>query len=142
MSIEEALDKDMLESGWVKCPACGGCGSVNCEGTSHNDILETGTLICWSCHGSGSVPKIDEIRGLLFESMISDSNNLRQKCIWKFSIDELEKAIETQIKNFEYAIKEEKEQEYITEEYKGHLKRFIEWSEYFMLEAKALKGHK
>lgn len=135
MSLEEALDKDMLESGWMRCPVCDGCGSVEISTVMKTSGLKT----CWNCNGTGSVPKVDELRGLLFESMISDSNNLRQKCIWKFSIDELEKAIEIQINCFEDNINEGKEPDYILEEQKGHLKRFREWSEYFMLEAKALK---
>lgn len=134
MSLEEELNKDMIESGWTKCPKCGGCGTIE---SLKNISLGT----CWRCNGTGSIPKIEEVRGLVFEAMVSDSVNLRQKCIWDFSIAELQEAIDAQNKNFENSINEGIESNDIIEEYKGHLKRFKEWSKYFMMEAKVLKGH-
>ena len=125
--------------GKVPCPYCEGKGFKNCRGESTKDILGVGTVKCWVCKGTGGIPKLTQVRDLLFEAYSSDLASLRQKCIWKFSILELQEAIVEQIKGFKDSIANEKEEKYIIDEYKVHLERFKEWSEYFMMEARALK---
>lgn len=79
-----------------------------------------------------------ELSGLLFEAMIQDSVNLRQKLLWTFKQVELEKAGHEQIKVFEEAIAKNKEEDFIIEEYKNHLKSFSKWLEIFLLDAQLI----
>lgn len=132
--LDKVLDKDAEDSGWVKCPYCGGCGSTNSKvGTG------TGNIVCWNCHGTGYIPKTNQIQDLIFEAFASDSTHLRQKCIWEYTFLELQKAVLNQIKGFEDSISDGKEEDYIIEEYKDNLERFKEWSRYFLLDAQSLR---
>ena len=132
--IEDNLDK-------IQCPNCDGRGIIECRGESVKDILGVGTMICSICKGTGKIQKNSQIQDLLFEAFASDSVSLRQKCIWKYTILELRKAVLNQIKGFEDSINEGKEEVYIIEEYKDHLERFKEWSRYLLLEAQSLRSN-
>lgn len=139
--LEKALDKDAEESGWVKCPYCGGCGTRDHRGIPVKDNIGVGTVVCWVCNGTGYIPKSNQIQDLVFEAYASDSVSLRQKCIWNYTFLELQTAVENQKSSFERSINEGKEETYIIEEYKEHLVRFSEWSKYFLLEAQSLRSN-
>lgn len=83
---------------------------------------------------------INELRGLLFESMIHDSINLRQKLLWTNTESDLLAAGEDQIKSFEENIDARREEDYIIEEYKGHLEQFKEWFEIFKLDLRLISA--
>ena len=79
-----------------------------------------------------------ELRGLLFEAMIQDSINLRQKLLWTYKQVELSDAGNIQINCFEESIKNGLEEDHIIEEYKNHLKSFKEWLEILLLDAQVI----
>lgn len=79
-----------------------------------------------------------ELSGLLFEAMIQDSVNLRQKLLWTYKQVELSEAGNIQINCFEESIKNGLEDDYIIEEYKNHLKSFKEWLEILLLDAQVI----
>ena len=118
----------------IKCNCCNGTGEI----TLTTGQMKGHIIRCWNCDGSGEISKDDDIRGLMFESMIADSVNLRQKLLWTFKHVELEKAGHEQIKVFEEAIAKNKEEDYIIEEYKNHLKSFSEWLKIILLDAQLI----
>ena len=81
---------------------------------------------------------INELSGLLFESMIHDSINLRQKLLWTYTEDDLLKAGENQIDRFEESIFKGLEEDYILEEYKDNLEQFKEWFEIFKMDLRLI----
>lgn len=78
------------------------------------------------------------LSGLLFEAMIQDSVNLRQKLLWTHTKVELSEAGNIQINGFEESIKNGLEEDYIIEEYNNHLKSFKEWLEILLLDAQVI----
>lgn len=125
---------DKLET----CPTCNGSGLVEIIRREkevefcHYD--KKYNVQCWRCNGVGAIPKVDVLRGLLFEAMIQDSINLRQKLLWSEVESDILEAGEKQIKCFEEAIEAKAEEDYIIEEYKGHLERFKEWFQIFKMD--------
>lgn len=120
------------------CPLCDGKKEV---------ILKNGDykghhILCWRCKGTGVIPKIEILSGLLFESMIHDSVNLRQKLLWTNSYSDLIAAGEEQISCFEGSIKDGLEEGFIIDEYKGHLENFREWFEIFKMDLLVVKERK
>ena len=128
----------MSDSEKVFCPNCKGSGFTYYKGNL-KDVPLTSRVQCWYCKGTGQILKINQVQDLVFEAFASDSVSLRQKCIWKYSTPELEEAVAKQIKGLEDSISDGREEAYIIEEYKGHLERFKEWSEYFLMENNSLK---
>ena len=124
----------------VFCPNCKGSGFNYYTGKDKTISLTT-RIHCWNCHGTGYIPKANQIQDLIFEAYASDSVSLRQKCIWNYTFLELQVAVNNQIKGFEDSISESKEENYVIEEYKDHLKRYSEWSRYFLLEAQSLRSN-
>lgn len=116
------------------CPLCDGKRNI----TLKNGDYEGQYILCWRCKGTGLIPKIEILRGLLFEAMVQDSVNLRQRLLWSEVESDLKEAIEVQIQCFEENIKESKEEECVIEELKDHLKNFKEWSEYFLMDVKVI----
>lgn len=114
----------------VNCPLCNGAGKKD----RVTDSVRVHSVICCRCNGTGKIPKVEELRGLLFESMIQDSVNLRQKLLWTNVESDLIAAGEEQIKCFEENIAAGMEEEYIIEEYKDHLERFKEWFQIFKMD--------
>ena len=112
------------------CSLCNGSG----EKEIFNGLAKGHIMVCWRCHGTGKIPKVEELRGLLFEAMIQDSVNLRQKLLWTNVESDLIAAGEEQIKCFEENIAAGMEEEYIIEEYKDHLERFKEWFQIFKMD--------
>ena len=126
MSLEEVDEK---------CPLCDGKKEVilkNGEYKGHH-------ILCWRCKGTGVIQKIELISGLLFEAMIHDSVNLRQKLLWTNSYNDLIAAGEMQINCFEESIKDGLEEGFIIDEYKGHLENFREWFEIFKMDLQIVK---
>lgn len=112
------------------CPLCYGSG----EKEISNGSAKGHIMVCWRCHGTGKIPKVEELRGLLFEAMIQDSVNLRQKLLWTEVESDLLKAGEEQIKCFKENIAAGIEEDYIIEEYNGHLERFLKWFQIFKMD--------
>ena len=112
------------------CPLCNGSG----EKDLINGSMKGHIVKCWRCNGIGAIPKVEVLRGLLFEAMIQDSVNLRQKILWTEVESDLLEAGEVQIKCFEESIEAGHEEDYIIEEYKGHLERFKEWFQIFKMD--------
>ena len=118
----------------VKCNYCGGSGEV----TLSNGNMKGHIIRCWSCHGKGEIPLTHILKGLLFEAMIQDSINLRQKLLWTNVKDDLEDAGNLQIRCFEESIDAGLEEDFIIEEYKEHLKTFREWFKIFMMDVQVI----
>ena len=125
----------------VKCNYCGGSGEI----TLSNGDMKGHIVSCWSCHGKGEIPLTHVLSGLMFEAMIQDSINLRQKLLWTNVKDDLEDAGNLQIRCFEESISAGLEEDFIIEEYKGHLKSFREWFKIFMMDLQVIyilrQGH-
>lgn len=121
----------MEEVAKIPCPRCKGSKEVTLECGNYKGHH----VRCWYCQGNGFVSKIDELSGRLFEAMVQDSVNLRQKILWSEVESDIKDAINNQIQSFEESINEAKEEDYIIEEYRGHLERFKEWSDYFLMDA-------
>lgn len=83
---------------------------------------------------------INELSGLLFESMFQDSINLRQKLLWANTEDDLLKAGENQINIFEESIFKGLEEDYILEEYRSNLEQFKEWFEIFKMDLRLISA--
>lgn len=126
MSIEEKEEK---------CPLCDGKKEVTLKNGEHKGHH----VICWRCKGTGIISKTEIIKGLLFEAMIQDSVNLRQKLLWNEVYSDLIEAGENQIKGFEESIKDGLEEEFIIDEYKGHLEKFREWFAVFKMDLQVVK---
>lgn len=120
------------------CPLCDGKKEV----TLKNGDYKGHHILCWRCKGTGVIPKIEILSGLLFESMIQDSVNLRQKLLWTNSYSDLIAAGEEQISCFEGSIKDGLEEGFIIDEYKGHLENFREWFEIFKMDLLVVKERK
>ena len=118
----------------------------NCNGSKKYEIKEgnlKGEMVsCWHCQGTGKINKIEILRGKMFEAMIQDSVNLRQKILWNNSYNELIAAGEEQISCFEGSIKDGLEEGFIIDEYKGHLENFREWFEIFKMDLLVVKERK
>lgn len=118
----------------TKCTRCNGSKEVELSsGQWKGHVVQ-----CWYCGGTGEIPLLEKLRGLMFEAMINDSVNTRQKLLWTFKHVELESAGHVQIKKFEEAIVENDEEDFIVEEYKTHLKSFKEWLEILLLDAQVI----
>ena len=117
-----------------KCPLCEGKKEVTLKNGDH----EGQHISCWRCKGTGIIPKIEIIRGKLFEAMVQDSVNLRQKLLWNEVQSDLISAGENQIICFKESIEAGLEEDYIIEEYKGHLKNFKEWFEVFKMDLQVI----
>ena len=124
----------MAQDTEVKCPLCEGKKEVALKYGEY----KCHHIVCWRCKGTGVIPNIEIIRGMLFEAMIQDSVNLRQKLLWSYTFTELEEAGKEQILGFEKAIDDKLEEDYIIEEYKGHLKKFREWFKIFMMDLQVI----
>ena len=118
-----------------KCPLCDGKKEVTLKNGEHKGHH----VRCWRCKGTGVIPKIEIISGRLFEAMIQDSVNLRQKLLWNEVHSDLICAGENQIICFKESIEAGLEEDYIIEEYKGHLKNFSEWFEVFKMDLLVVK---
>ena len=116
------------------CPSCNGKKEVPVKNKFGN-----GMTTCWHCKGTGSIPKSEIISGLLFEAMIHDSVNLRQKLLWTETYDDLIAAGEKQINSFQESIDDGSEEGFIIDEYKGHLENFREWFEVFKMDLQVVK---
>lgn len=115
----------------ITCPYCNGSGKIN--------ISNGGSLLeCWHCRGTGKISKVNQVRDLLFEAMITDSTSLRQKLLWTEVASDLEEAGNLQIKLFKESIQDAKEEAFIIEEYKEHLKKFKEWFQIFLMDLKII----
>lgn len=95
-------------------------------------------MVIVKCHSKGEIPLTNKIRGLMFEAMIQDSINLRQKLLWTYKLPDFIHAGNKQIECFEESINAGLEEDYIIEEYKGHLKAFKEWLEIFLMDAQLI----
>ena len=118
----------------IQCPYCKGSSKANIT-TGINKGLE---IECWHCRGTGKISKVNQVRDLLFEAMITDSTSLRQKLLWTEVAPDLEEAGNIQIKLFEESIQDAKEEAFIIEEYKEHLKKFKEWFQIFLMDLKII----
>ncbi len=118
-----------------KCPLCEGKKEVTIKNGEHKGHH----ILCWRCKGTGVIPKTEILSGLLFESMIQDSVNLRQKLLWNEVYDDLIEAGERQINCFEESIKDGLEEGFIIDEYKGHLEKFKDWFEVFKMDLQVVK---
>lgn len=118
-----------------KCPFCDGKKEV----TLMNGEYRGHSIICWRCRGKGVVPKIELLSGKLFEAMIHDSVNIRQKLLWNEVYSDLIDAGENQIKSFKESIEAGLEEDFIIDEYKGHLENFTEWFEVFKMDLQLVK---
>ena len=121
-----------------KCPLCNGSG----ENELKAGHMKGHIVNCWRCKSTGKIPKVEILSGMLFESMIQDSINIRQKLLYNETEEDLIEAGERQIKCFEDSINNPNEEDYMIEEYNYHLTNFIEWFEIFKKDIQFYQSNK